>query len=186
VTEELVVRARNGDQEAFERLAAAAVDRLSAIAFRVLRDTASAEDAVQECLIRAWRDLRALRDPARWDAWLYRLLLNACRDEQRRMRRRPVAVALLGNDVADARDEIVRIDRRDEVERGLRGLSVDHRMTLAMHYYLGLRPTEIARLLGVPEGTISTRLHYGNRALRAALDAGARSGRVAAATGADR
>jgi RNA polymerase sigma-70 factor (ECF subfamily) len=186
VSEELVVRARAGDHEAFERLATVAIDRLSAIAYRVLRDAPAAEDAVQDCLVRAWRDLRALRDPARWDAWLYRLLLNACRDEQRRMRRRPVAVALLGNDVAEAADDLVRVDRRDEVERGLRELSVEHRMTLAMHYYLGLRPVEIARLLGLPEGTVSTRLHYGNRALRAALEAGARASRMAATSGAER
>ena len=89
MTTELVLRARDGDHEAFERLAAASIDRLHAIAWRVLRDPAAAEDAVQDCMVRAWRDLRALRDPDRWDAWLYRLLLNACRDEQRRSRRRP-------------------------------------------------------------------------------------------------
>jgi RNA polymerase sigma-70 factor (ECF subfamily) len=169
---ELVLEARNGDHLAFERLAAAAVDRLHAIAWRVLRDPAAAEDAVQECLVRAWRDLRALRDPERWDAWLYRLLRNACRDEQRRSLRRPIAVAIDAATVTGAaRDDLADVARRDQVERGFRMLSVDHRMVLALHFYLGLRPREIAVLLAIPEGTAASRIHYGGRALRAALQA---------------
>ena len=171
MTTELVLRARGGDHEAFERLAAASIDRLHAIAWRVLRDPAAAEDAVQDCLVRAWRDLRALRDPERWDAWLYRLLLNACRDEQRRSRRRPVVIGIdSGTAVAD-RDELADVTRRDELERGFRRLSVDHRMALALHHYLGLRPAEIAKLLAIPEGTATSRLHYATRALRSALSA---------------
>ena len=169
MTRDVVERAQRGDHEAFEALARASIDRLYAIARRVLRDSAAAEDAVQECLIRAWRDLRALRDPARFDAWLYRLLLHACRDEQRRIRRRPVEIAALPLDRADSSDAPADVARRDQIERGFRALSVEHRMVLALHHYLGLRPREIAELLGIPEGTATSRIHYGTRSLRAAL-----------------
>ena len=176
MTTELVDRARLGDHAAFEQLAAASVDRLFALATRILRDEAAAEDAVQEALLRAWRDLRALRDPARWEAWLYRLLVNACRDEQRRRQRRPVALFANVPNTAAGTNETDVIARRDELERGLSRLTVDHRVALAMHYYLDLRPAEIADLLGVPEGTVVSRLHYASRALRAAVEADVRAG----------
>jgi RNA polymerase sigma-70 factor, ECF subfamily len=166
---DLVERAARGDHRAFEQLATASIDRLYAVAQRVLRDPSAAEDAVQDCLIRAWRDARALRDPARWEAWLYRLLLNACRDEQRRARRRPNAVVINALD-GQADDALDGVDGRDQLERGFQHLSVEHRMALALHYYIGLRPAEIAALLGIPEGTATSRIHYGGRALRAAIE----------------
>lgn len=170
MTEDLVDRARRGDHAAFERLAAGAINRLHAIAWRVLRDPHAAEDAVQDCLFRAWRDLRGLHDAGRFDAWLYRLLLNACRDEQRRARRRPLQVTFDGLDPADQHDDVAGVDRRDELERGFRRLTAEHRMVLVMHHYLGLRAHEIADQLGIPEGTIVSRLHYGSQALRRAIE----------------
>lgn len=167
--DELVIRARQGDHSAFETLASGAVDRLYAIAIRVLRDPSSAEDAVQDALVRAWRDLRALRDPGRFDAWLYRLLLNACRDEQRRSARRPIQVQLTGIERSDGRDQEASIAERDRIQRGFGQLTVEHRMALTLHHYLGFRPREIAEVLGIPEGTATSRIHYGTRALRAAL-----------------
>ena len=171
----LVLRAQRGDHAAFERLAGASIDRLYAIATRVLRDRIAGEDAVQDCLIRAWRDIRALRDPARWDAWLYRLLLNACRDEQRRSQRRPVTVAASVVEPAGGVDAVADVDRRDELERGFQRLTVEHRMALALHFYLGLRPAEVAATLGIPEGTATSRIHYAGRALRAALESDRRN-----------
>ena len=168
---DLVQRAHRGDHEAFERLAVRSIDRLHAIAWRVLRDPTAAEDAVQDCLVRAWRDMRALRDPERWDAWLYRLLLHACRDEQRRSQRRPLVVEIELAEDQRSTDGIEAVARRDELQRGFLKLSVEHRMALALHFYLGLRPAEIGRLLGIPEGTALSRLHYGGRALRTALEA---------------
>jgi RNA polymerase sigma-70 factor (ECF subfamily) len=182
MTTELVGRARNGDHAAFESLAAASIDRLFALAMRVLRDHAAAEDAVQDALLHAWRDLRALRDASRWDAWLYRLLLNACRDEQRRRQRRPIALLINVADSPDGGDAADTVARRDEVERGLSRLSVEHRMALAMHFYLDLRPAEIADLLGIPEGTVVSRIHYGSRALRAAVEADLRTSVTTGAT----
>lgn len=170
MTVDLVERARRGDHAAFSALAAAAIDRLYAIARRVLRDDAGAEDAVQDCLLHAWRDIRVLRDPTRFDAWLYRLLLNACRDEQRRVWHRPVQA--LADDIEPPAliDDVADVIRRDELERGFRALSTEHRMALVLFHYQGLRAREIADLLGIPEGTVVSRLHYGSRALRIALE----------------
>lgn len=170
-TTQLVEQARRGDHAAFEQLAGASIDRLYAIAHRVLRDAAAAEDAVQDALLRAWRDLAAVRDSSSWDAWLFRLLLNACRDEQRRRQRRPVTTLQAAHEPVALGDDVAAVDRRDELERGLSRLTVNHRMALALHFYLGLRPREIADLLGIPEGTVTSRIHYGSRALRAALEA---------------
>ena len=171
MTEDLVRRTQGGEHAAFETLAQAAIDRLYAIARRVLRDPSAAEDAVQECLVRAWRDARALRDPSRWDAWLYRLLLNACRDEQRRLSRRPVAISIEPVELPGEFTGLAEVEGRDELERGFRRLTIEHRMALALHLYLGMRPAEIAHTLGVPEGTVASRIHYGSRALRSALEA---------------
>jgi RNA polymerase sigma-70 factor (ECF subfamily) len=151
------------------------IDRLYAVATRVLRDRTAAEDAVQECLLRAWRDLRALRDPSRWNAWLYRLLLNATRDEQRRAGRRLATIDVGIIDRAGAGDVGTQVVVRDQVERGFRRLSLEHRMVLALHFYLGLRPAEIAAMLGIPEGTATSRIHYGSRALRSALESDLRT-----------
>ena len=89
MTADLVQRAQRGDSDAFEALIRAAYDRLFATAHRILRDRDTAEDAVQDAIVRCWRDIRGLRDPDRFEAWLYRLLVNACRDLSRRARRRP-------------------------------------------------------------------------------------------------
>ena len=79
VSIDLVERAQRGDHEAFEALVRPHLDRLGAVANRILRDDYAAEDALQDAIVGAWRDLRALRDPDRFDAWLYRALVNACR-----------------------------------------------------------------------------------------------------------
>jgi RNA polymerase sigma-70 factor (ECF subfamily) len=169
--DEMVIRAQAGDHAAFEALAAASIHRLYAIASRVLRDPHAAEDAVQDCLVRAWRDLRALRDPARLDAWLYRLLMHACRDQQRRQPRHIADLGAVAYEVAAPGDAIADVDRRDQIQRGFLRLTAEHRMVLVLHHYLGLRPREIADLLGIPDGTATSRIHYGTRALRSALEA---------------
>jgi RNA polymerase sigma-70 factor, ECF subfamily len=169
VTSQLVERAQRGDRDAFDTLASDAYDRLSAIAARILRDRYSAEDAVQDALIRAWRDVRSLREPARFDAWLHRLLVRACHDQARRTRRRAVEVRSLDVDRPAIGDDYAQVAHRDELERAFLRLSVEQRAVLVLTHYVGLPATEVATILGIPAGTVYSRLHYGVRTMRAAL-----------------
>lgn len=171
---DLVVQAQHGNEEAFGRLAAAVGDRLHTVAHRILRDADLAEDATQQALLAIWRDLPALRDPARFEAWSYRLLVRACYGEARRERRWAPNLTLLRDDDRVLSDSSGVIVDRDQLERGFRRLSIDHRAVVVLHHYLDLPLDEIADALGVPPGTVRSRLHHAMRALRAALDADAR------------
>lgn len=177
----LVEAAQRGDHEAFEVLAVAAGDRLFRIARLILRDVQAAEDAVQEALVKAWRELPRLQDPERFDAWLHRLLVNACADQGRLRRRRSVEVRLVRLEPSQPDGSESAADR-DQLERGFRRLKPDQRVAVVLHFYLGLSAPEIAETLGVPVGTIKSRLHYATEALRARLEADAR-GPAAAANG---
>ncbi len=169
MTSELVERAQRGDHEAFDVLATAAYHRLYAVAHRILRDRYAAEDAVQECLVGAWRNIRSVREPERFEAWLHRLLVRACHDEVRRSRRRPIEVLPLGFDRAAPIDAIAQLVDQDEIERAFLAMSVEHRAVLVLTHYLGLPAPEVAAILGIPPGTVYSRLHYGVRAMRDAL-----------------
>jgi RNA polymerase sigma-70 factor (ECF subfamily) len=169
VTTELVERAQRGDHEAFDALAAAAYHRLYAIARRILRDGYAAEDAVQDTLVRAWRDLRSLRDRDRFDAWLHRLLVHACADQVRRRRRSPLTVAIDSIERPDPGDDFDRVVDRDQIERAFLELSVEHRAVLVLTQYVGLPAPEVAAILGVPVGTVYSRIHHGTKAMRASL-----------------
>jgi len=171
---DLVARAQRGDQEAFAELASARADRYLAASHRILRDISLAEDATQQALLSIWRDLPQLRDPARFDAWSYRLLVRACYAEAGRARRWSPSLRLLPADEPMATDGLDAIFDRDQLERGFRRLSFDHRTVLVLQHYLDLSHTEIADVLGVPEGTVASRIHHALRGLRAALDADAR------------
>jgi RNA polymerase sigma-70 factor (ECF subfamily) len=171
---EVVVRAQHGDKEAFASLAVAAGDRLHAVAHRILRDIGLAEDATQQALLTVWRDLPKLRDPARFDAWSYRLLVRACYAEARRTRRSASNLRLLPADEPMGADGLSTVIDRDQLERGFRRLSIDHRAVVVLHHYLDLPLSEVAAALGVPEGTVRSRLHHAMRAMRAALEADAR------------
>ena len=166
---DLVERAQRGDHEAFDALATAAYHRLYAIARRILRDGYAAEDAVQETLVGAWRNIRSLREPERFDAWLHRLLVRACDDEVRRSRRRPMVVPALMFDRPSPTDDIATLVDQDEIERAFLALSVEHRAVLVLTHYVGLPAPEVAAILGIPPGTVHSRLHYGARAMRDAL-----------------
>jgi RNA polymerase sigma-70 factor, ECF subfamily len=170
----LVTRAQHGDQQAFASLAVAAGNRLHAVAYRILRDTDLAEDATQQALLAIWRDLPQLRDPARFDAWSYRLLVRACYAEARRTRRTPPNLHLLTADEPMAGDGLDSVVDRDQLERGFRRLSIDHRAVVVLHHYLDLPLDQVAETLGLPAGTVRSRLHHAMRGLRAALDADAR------------
>ena len=169
MTSELVRRAQGGDHEAFEVLATGAYNRLYAIAYRILRDAGTAQDAVQEALVRAWRDLRGLRDPERFDAWLYRLIVNSCRDQQRQQKRWRVHTEATDLNASHSGDELAALLDRNELEAAFLGLSVERRAVLVLHYYGGLSAQEVGEALGIPTGTVYSRLHYGTRQLRELL-----------------
>jgi RNA polymerase sigma-70 factor (ECF subfamily) len=172
---DLVERARQGDHDAFAELAGDAISRLDATAWLILRDAEQAKDAVQNALVRAWRDLPTLRDPDRFDGWLRRLLVNACIDEARRLRRHRVEVEL-DPSIAAIGDIPSRIADRDQLERGFLRLEPVARTLIVMHVYLDLPLPEVARTLGIPLGTAKSRLHRALQVMRAALDADARPG----------
>jgi RNA polymerase sigma-70 factor (ECF subfamily) len=174
VDTDLIGRAQNGDEEAFASLAVAAADRLHAVAYRILRDTDLAEDASQQALLTIWRDLPQLRDPARFDAWSYRLLVRACYAEGRRVRRWAPNLRLLPADEPEVGEGLSSVVDRDQLERGFQRLSIDHRAVVVLHHYLDLPLDEVADVVGVSVGTVRSRLHHAMRGLRAALEADAR------------
>jgi RNA polymerase sigma factor (sigma-70 family) len=174
--ETLVVRAQHGDEEAFAILAVGVGHRLHAVAHRILRDLSLAEDATQQALLALWRDLPQLREPGRFEAWAYRVLVRTCYAESRReRRRRPPSIRLLPADGPPAApDSIGDVADRDQLERAFVRLSVDHRAVVVLHHYLDLTLDEVAEALGIPVGTVRSRLHHAMRGLRAALEADAR------------
>ena len=171
----LVELAQAGDEEAFAALARASGDRLLAIAFRILRDLGLAEDAVQQTLVIAWRELRGLRDADRFDAWLHRLLVNECYAEARRARKWSSTVRVLPAEGPSGPDDIVSVAHRDQLERAFGRLPPEQRAVFVFHHYVGLTLPEVAERLGIPLGTVKSRLHYATVGLRAALEADART-----------
>ena len=166
----LVERAQGGDHEAFEALAIGVSRRLNAIARLILRDTQLAEDAVQETLVNVWRRLPTLRDPDRFDAWTYRLVVNACADAGRGRRGLAAEVHLLPS-TGTVADSTGNLADRDQLERGFRHLRPDQRAAVVLHYYVGLSAAEVADVTGESVGTIKSRIHYATAAMRAALEA---------------
>lgn len=171
---DVIGRAQLGDEEAFASLVDAVGGRLQAVAHRILRDIDLAEDATQQALLSIWRDLPQLRDPTRFSAWSYRLLVHACYLEGRRSRDRRPSIRLLTVDLAAVPDELGAVVDRDELESAFRRLSIDHRAVLVLHHYLDLPLPEVAETLGIPAGTVRSRLHHAMRAMRASLAADAR------------
>ena len=171
---ELVERAGRGDHDAFAVLVRGTIARLDAAARLILRDPELARDAVQEALVGAWRDLPGLRDPARFDAWLYRLTVHSCLDAIRRRRRRVIEVELAPFHGMPADDVSGLIADRDEVDRALQHLDPELRAVIVVHYYLGLPLADTARVLGIPVGTAKSRLHRSLSAMRMAMDAESR------------
>lgn len=170
---ELVQRAKRGDRDAFAQLAAAAGDRLFAVAQRIMRDPDVAGDVTQQTLVKIWRELPKLRDAGRFDGWSYRLVVNACHDELRRQRRPRSHLQLLDSD-SPTPDPSLTVADRDQLERGFARLSAEHRSVVILQYYLDYSLSEIAAMLDIPVGTVRSRLHYARRELRAALEADAR------------
>jgi RNA polymerase sigma-70 factor (ECF subfamily) len=170
----LVERAMHGDEEAFDTLVGRIGDSLYSVARRILRDTTLAQDATQQALLDAWRNLPRLRDPDRFEAWAYRLVVNACHAEARRERRQSGNLRLLPHDEPMGLDPASQIATHDELDHAFRRLSVEHRTVVVLIHYLGLTPAEAAETMGTPAGTVRSRLHYALQHMRAALQADAR------------
>jgi RNA polymerase sigma-70 factor (ECF subfamily) len=171
---ELVERARTGDLEAFGELARAWIDRLYVLARLILRDGDRARDATQEALIVAWRDLSGLRDPDKFGPWIRRLLVTACYREARRTRRRVHVEGQVRPISADLADHEAAAADREELSHGFAGLSPEQRTLIVLHYYVGLPVHETALVMGLPVGTVKSRLSRTTQQMRATLDARAR------------
>ena len=171
---DLVERAMAGDHDAFSELTRGSIAKLYAVARLILRDRVRAEDATQEALVAAWRQLSSLRDPDRFDAWLRRLLVRACYREagkdqqQRRLEAQVTAIAM------DTADPGIAFADKDQLERGFSRLSPEQRALIVLHFYLGLPMQETAEIVGLPIGTVKSRLSRATQQMRAALDADAR------------
>src|SRR5688572_10766035 len=166
---ELVDRAGRGDHDAFAQLAGASIAQLEAVARLILRDRELARDAVQEALIRAWRDLPGLRDPDRFDAWLHRLLVNASIDEARRRRRRVIEVDLASIEIPVTDAVLGSLADRDRLDRALAGLAPEHRALVVLHYYLCVPLPEAAASLGISLGAAKSRLNRSVVSLRRSI-----------------
>jgi RNA polymerase sigma-70 factor (ECF subfamily) len=170
---DLVTRAQRGDQEAFADLVYAIADRFLAVSNRILTDIDLAQDATQQALFGIWQDLPQLRDPARFEAWSYRLLVHACYAEGRKSRHWTPNVRLLSVDEPMVVDGMDAVADRDQLERAFRRLSLNHRTVVVLHHYLDLPLERVAEIVGAPLGTVGSRLHYATRQLRSALIADA-------------
>jgi len=169
---DLVVRAQRGDLEAFSVLTAVRADRLYAAARLILRHDERAADALQDALLQAWLDLRGLRDPDRFDAWLHRLLVRACYRAARKQRSREVGEIHVASSLDAVTPDAQRaVAVRDQLDRGFRRLSAEQRAVIVLHHYLGLSLAESAEALAIPLGTMQSRLNRATQAMRAALEA---------------
>jgi RNA polymerase sigma-70 factor (ECF subfamily) len=175
VERRLVELAQRGDQRAFAEIASIASGRLFAVAHRILRDFHRAEDATQQALVTIWRELPKLADAEKFDAWSYRVVVNACYTEVRSGRHRGDGPRLLPIDQV-AGDTQASVADRDMLERAFVRLPPEQRTILVFQYYLDLDLGTIAELLDVPLGTVKSRASSARTAMRAALEADARPG----------
>jgi RNA polymerase sigma-70 factor, ECF subfamily len=166
----LIDRARNGDLDAFESIVRARMDAVYRLTSAILGDEADARDAAQETFVAVWRQLRRLREPEKFDAWLQRVAVNASRmmirsRSRRRIREIPSSsvVALGERAAASPRDDAAILDA------ALATLPVEQRAILVLHHLEGRSLAELAAILEIPDGTAKSRLFAARRALAAAL-----------------
>lgn len=167
----LVERARHGDGVAFEALLASRLEPLLRTARAILGSDADARDATQEACLAAWRKLPHLRDAGAFDAWLNRVLVNACRTALRRRGRiREVSISPVHDRASFSDLDPALFDETEVILRAFDRLNVDHRTVLVLHHLRHQSVASIATALGVPVGTVKSRLHAARAALDAALD----------------
>jgi RNA polymerase sigma-70 factor, ECF subfamily len=154
--------------EAFLRLADHHLDAAYRLARAILRDATDAQDATHDAFEHAWRKWSTLRDPARFEPWFDRILVNTCRDRLRSARRQATDISA---EVAMASgDQFGQAHDRDLLANAIAGLSPGHRVVIALRYYRDLPVDEIASRLDIPAGTVQSRLHYALKRLHAAID----------------
>jgi RNA polymerase sigma-70 factor (ECF subfamily) len=169
---DLVIRARDGDRDAFSALVTRSIGRLTAVARMIIRDEYAAQDAVQEAFIEAWRSLPGLRDPDRFEAWMRRLLVRACFKTARHGKRaRSVEIRLTAADEPAVAGAELHLDLHDQLERGLARISAEQRAVVVLVHYLDLPLADAAQAMGIPLGTTKSRLNRATQALRAAIEA---------------
>lgn len=166
----VIDRARNGDLDAFESIVRARMDAVYRLTSAILGDEADARDAAQETFVAAWRQLRRLREPERFEAWLQRVAVNAARQTHRARSRRRVR-EIPSSQVAALADRAAGAPRDDAaiLDAALGTLPVDQRAILVLHHLEGQPLAAIAATLAIPEGTAKSRLFAARRALAAAL-----------------
>ena len=168
---DLILRVQQGDKRAFDSLALADYPRLFRVAHGILRDRSHAEDATQQAYLDIWRNIQRLRDPAKFEVWSYRLLVHACYAEAKRTPKWLPDTAVPLPREPRAADAFGSVIDRDELEHGFRQLSVDHRVVIVLHYLLDMTLEQVADTLGVPKGTVNSRLSRGMDAMRQAMGA---------------
>jgi RNA polymerase sigma-70 factor (ECF subfamily) len=157
----------------FQRFCDDHLDASYRLARVILGDRVEAEDAVHDAVLVAWTKWSSLRDPARFEAWFYRIVVNTCRDRLRKVaRRREQPIEAVTAQVAT--DEVDSVHGRDQMSRAFGALEPDHRIVLALRYYRDLPVDEIARLTGVRPGTVKSRLHRAQQRMRKLLASGDR------------
>jgi RNA polymerase sigma-70 factor (ECF subfamily) len=163
-----VERARAGDRRALEVLLHRHTDRIHAVCRRIVNHPEDALDATQEALLAVARGIARFDGSARFTTWCYRVATNAALDEVRRARRRPVPVDAVVP-VATDRDDTVGVDARLDVDAALATLAPEFRAAVVLRDLCDLDYAEIADVLGVPAGTVRSRIARGRAALAAAL-----------------
>ena len=171
---DIVTRVRRGDEQAFESLVKADFSRLYRVARGVLGDPQLAEDATQQAFVDIWRDIPRLRDPAKYEGWSYRLLVRVCYAETKKRPDGETSVEAHATEPMAA-DTYATVADRDQLERGLQRLSVDHRVVLVLRFLLGMTPETVAETLGISRWTVYARSNRALKAMRTALEAEARS-----------
>lgn len=165
-----------GRSLAFPRLVDEHLDRAYGLARAILRDAAEAEDATHDAFVRAWRSWPSLRDPARFEAWFDRIVINTCRTRMRSPHRRPTDIS--DEIVVASGDPFGHTEDRDMIGTAIADLSPDHRIVVALRFYRDLPIEAIAARLGIPAGTVRSRLHYALRQLHDAIDAPVAKGSI--------
>jgi RNA polymerase sigma-70 factor, ECF subfamily len=160
---------RAGRDAAFVQLADRHLDRAYRLARAILRNPADAQDATHDAFVQAWRKWGTLRDRERFEPWFDRILVNTCRNRLRSSHR--LATDISAEVALAAGDHLHQTEDREVIATALAALSPDHQVVVALRFYRDLPVSAIATRLGVPDGTVRSRLHYALKRLHAAIDA---------------